>query len=149
MSYIKLWKAFRKGELRGFHEILGDRALMLAALFSVALHASLFLFLGDWPHLADPPRRVSAVMVARLLKPPVATSVAVPQEITGAEVGMDTGEERSALSRPAPDFTRREKRPVRVSAGGAVLLASVTSISRVVREDSLRASTCLAWRSHR
>jgi TonB family protein len=94
MSCIKLWKALRKGESRGLREVLGDRPLMLAAVFSVALHAAFFHFLGDWPHFARPPGRVPAVMVARLLKPAAEAPVAVPEEIAGEEEGSGTEEER-------------------------------------------------------
>ena len=94
MSYIKLWKALRNGELRGFREILGDRALMLAALFSVALHGAFFYSLGDWPHFTSPPRRVPAVLVARLLRPVAEAPVTVPEEIAGAKEGFGPVEER-------------------------------------------------------
>lgn len=99
MSYVKLWKALRNGELRSLREIVEDRALMLAALFSVVLHAALFTFLGDWPE--KPPTRPPAIMVARLLKPVVPAPVEVPEEVTGEKDIVDPGEEE--LSDPGPD----------------------------------------------
>jgi TonB family protein len=141
MSYIKLWKTFRKGELRSFREILGDQALMLAALFSVTLHASLFLFLKDWPHLADPPRRVPAIMVARLLKSPVETSVAVPQEVTGTEDGMGTGEERSEAGEELLPERSSEALPDREEAESILpgfAAASEASASMAVRSRAAR-----------
>jgi len=100
MSYVKLWKALRNGELRGFRELLGDRALMVAALFSVALHAALFLFLGDWPE--KPASRPPAVMVVRLLKPAVPAPLEVPEEVNDKKDGVDTEEEK--LPDPGPDI---------------------------------------------
>ncbi len=88
------------GDSRKVREILGDRPLMAAAVFSVALHAAFYFCLGDWP--PRPPRRARAVMVVRLLKPSVEQPEAVPVEMAADKEDLVALEERLPAADPEP-----------------------------------------------